>query len=223
MSIFSYVANGNISTAVIILLSRLFVVTCCTPVHECAHAWMAHKLGDDTAKINGRLTINPLAHFSPVGTIMILIFGIGYAKPVPVNPLNFKNAKKGFALTSLAGPVSNLIMAFVSQFISLLLIYAGNSTFTDLLSDFFFYSAVVNISLAVFNFLPIPPLDGSRIFGLILPDKAYDFFLKYEKYIMIGLMVVLFTGALDGVLSTISAYLMRAISFIPNLIFSRIF
>lgn len=225
MSLFSYVRNGDVMTALLVLVSRLFVVLFCTPVHECAHAWMANKLGDGTARVNGRLTLNPLAHFSPIGTVMILLFGIGYAKPVPVNPYNFKNAKKGFALTALAGPVSNFIMAFVASFVSMFFLYVNKSgnVGLDAVSDFFYYAAIVNVSLAVFNFLPIPPLDGSRIFGLILPDKIYDKFLKYENYIMIGLFVLLFTGVLDGVLSTITGFVMNVITFIPALIFSNIF
>lgn len=225
MSLFSYAREGGAYMALLVLVSRLFVVLFCTPVHECAHAWMANKLGDGTARVNGRLTLNPLAHFSPIGTIMILVFGIGYAKPVPVNPYNFKNAKKGFALTALAGPVSNFIMAFVAQFISIFLRYAnsGGSKGLEAVSLFFFYAALVNVSLAVFNFLPIPPLDGSRIFGLILPDKVYDKFLQYERYIMIGLFALLFTGVLDGVISAITSFVMKVITFIPALIFSNIF
>lgn len=225
MSLFSYAREGGVYMALLVLVSRLFVVLFCTPVHECAHAWMANKLGDGTARVNGRLTLNPLAHFSPIGTIMILVFGIGYAKPVPVNPYNFKNAKKGFALTALAGPVSNFIMAFVAQFISIFLRYAnsGGNKGLEAVSLFFFYAALVNVSLAVFNFLPIPPLDGSRIFGLILPDKVYDKFLQYERYIMIGLFALLFTGVLDGVISAITSFVMKVITFIPALIFSNIF
>ena len=116
LSILSYLRSGNYIEAIIAILSRCFVVFCCLPIHELAHGLMADKLGDHTARNQGRLTFNPFAHLNLLGTIMIFLFGIGYANPVPINPNNFKNPKKGMALTALAGPASNLLMAFVSLF-----------------------------------------------------------------------------------------------------------
>ena len=115
-SILSYLRTGNYIEAIIVILSRCFVVFCCLPIHELAHGLMADKLGDHTARNQGRLTFNPFAHLNPIGTIMIFLFGIGYANPVPINPNNFKNPKKGMALTALAGPVSNILMSFISLF-----------------------------------------------------------------------------------------------------------
>jgi Zn-dependent protease len=116
-SLFSLIRSGDVLQAVIFVLSGCFVVFVCSPIHELAHGYTAHLLGDDTAKNQGRLTFNPIAHIDLIGMLMILFFGFGYAKPVPVNPRNFKNQKGGMALTSLAGPVSNLIMAFISVFL----------------------------------------------------------------------------------------------------------
>lgn len=225
MSLITAIRSGETLTALLIILSRAFVVFCCIPIHECAHAWVAHKLGDDTARLSGRLTLNPFAHFDPIGTIMIFLFGIGYAKGVPVNPRNFKDYKKGFALTSLAGPVSNLIMAFIAQFIfvGISAFNKGQNAGVNAVAYFFFYAASVNVSLAVFNFLPIPPLDGSRILGLFMSDKVYTKYLQYERYIMIGLIVLLFTGALDGIIGAVSSFVLRVITYIPEFIFGRIF
>ena len=125
LSILSYLRQGEYLEAIIAILSRCFVVFCCLPIHELAHGWVANKCGDDTAKLQGRLTFNPFAHLNPIGTIMIFLFGIGYANPVPVNPARLKQPRKDMALISLAGPLSNRIMAFISLssllFISLLI------------------------------------------------------------------------------------------------------
>ena len=142
VSIFNFIRQGQYLLAIISILSRCFVVFCCLPIHEYAHCLAAHLLGDDTAKNQGRLTLNPIAHLNPIGTVMIFLFGIGYANPVPINPNNFKNPKKGMALTALAGPASNLLMAFVSLFF-----YYGiadfvgvHSTVTYAIAYFFYFS-----------------------------------------------------------------------------------
>lgn len=180
------------------------------PVHECAHAFVADRLGDKTPRWNGRLTLNPLAHINWFGAAMILLFGIGYAQPVPVSPRNFKNARRDMALTALAGPVSNLLMAILSVAIfRVLLIFGGGveegALYARVDAEWLVYAhliliqvfASVNISLAVFNLLPIPPLDGSRIFSAILPRKWAYVLEQYEQYIMLGLFVLLFSGILD--------------------------
>lgn len=220
ISILSYLRAGEYLQAIIVILSRCFVVFCCLPIHELAHAWIANKLGDDTARLKGRLTFNPFAHLDFLGTIMIFLFGIGYAKPVPVNPVRLKHPRRDMALISLAGPVSNLIMAFVSVFI----FYAvaaifHDTTVTYAVSYFFYFAASVNVTLAVFNLIPIPPLDGSKILTAVLPDKTYFKYMQYERYIMIGLMILLFTGVLDTPIAFLSNLMMKFISIIPNLIF----
>lgn len=193
---------------IIYLFSMAFVVFCTLPIHEFAHAWVATKLGDQTPRLQGRLTLNPMAHVSPMGALMILLVGFGYAKPVGVNPRNFKDPKKGMALVAVAGPVSNLIMGFVAEFFAILCLkFASNANDSFMLTAvylFFNYAAVVNIQLAVFNFLPIPPLDGSRILQLLIPSKYYYKFMQYERYIIWIVFALLFTGILTVPLSFFS-------------------
>lgn len=182
-------------------LSYAVLILIMMPVHEAAHAFAAHKLGDDTAKWNGRLTLNPLAHLDPIGSLMILAFGIGYAKPVPVNPYNFRKCsrKTGMALTALAGPLSNLLMAAISMGI-FRLIYTFTTSYTVLMYANLVLLNVfvpINIGLAVFNLLPIPPLDGSRIFGAILPDKWTAWVDQHFQIVQLALLLLIFTGALD--------------------------
>lgn len=220
MSIFSYIRNGDTSTLILIVLSRMFVVLCCTPFHEMAHAYVAYKCGDDTAKLKGRMTINPFAHLDLIGTLMILFFGIGYASPVPVNPARLKHPRRDMALVSLAGPVSNLVLSFIFVFFAYLIVFiAPASSVAILIGMFFRFAAQINITLAVFNFIPIPPLDGAKIFSSVLPDKIYFKLMQYDRYIMIGLMILLFTGALSTPIAWLSNMLMKVITIIPSLIF----
>lgn len=221
-SLLGYIFSGNVKMVLLLVLSRAFVVFVCMPVNELAHGWAANKLGDGTAKSLGRLTFNPFAHLNPIGTLMIFLFGIGYAEPVPINPLNFKDYRKGVALTAAAGPVSNLIMGFVSAlFYALFYMIYGKTDSVALMfiALLFFYSAQVNVSLAVFNLIPIPPLDGSRILAMVLPDKAYEKYFRYERIIMIVLIVLLFTGILNAPISFLVNLFMKVVLFIPELIF----
>ena len=206
---------------IIKLFSRLFVVFCTMPIHEYAHALIATKLGDQTPRLAGRLTLNPMAHISPMGAIMIFLFGFGYAKPVSVNPRNFKDAKKGMALTAIAGPISNLIMGFVFIVLATIysnLFYAETIIFSAIFS-FLYFAGTINVNLAVFNLLPIPPLDGSRILQLLIPAKYYYKFLEYERYITILVFILIATGVLSGPLSAISYFIIRLFVNIASLPF----
>ncbi len=168
------------------------------PVHECAHALAAHWLGDDTAKNQGRISFNPLRHLDLFGTVFMLLAGFGWAKPVPINANNFKNRKVGMAVSSLAGPLSNVLMSYVSIVICKILTYSsyGNS-YVNALADVFWYATILNLGLAVFNLLPVPPLDGSRIFNLVLPEKLYFKVMKYENIIFGILFLSIWLGFLD--------------------------
>lgn len=222
LSIISYLRQGEYLLALISILSSCFVVFCCLPVHELSHGLVANKLGDDTAAKQGRLTLNPLAHLNPIGTVMIFLFGIGYANPVPVNPNRCKNPKGGMALVALAGPVSNLLMGFLANFIYIaLLANFENTGFVGAVMYFFYFAAWVNVTLAVFNLLPIPPLDGSKMLAAVLPDKVYYKYMQYERYIMLALMVLLFVGVLDRPISFLANFMMKVISILPAWIFLR--
>ena len=164
--------------------------------HEFSHGYIAYRLGDNTAKEAGRLTLNPLKHLDPIGTLMMFVARIGWAKPVPVNPLFFRNRKMGMVLTSVAGPLSNLMMAFVVAFplqISVLTSYEAINTGTGVayyLFQFLLLLFYVNVNLAIFNLFPIPPLDGSKILSAVLPSDIYFRFMRYEQYIGLAFMVL---------------------------------
>lgn len=178
-------------------------------VHEVAHGWMAMKLGDPTAKRMGRLTLNPLKHLDPIGTLCMIFFHFGWATPVPIDTRYFKKPKRDMALTALAGPVSNVGMGLIGILLfRIFYVLFSTHPATGFLFNIqisvltllqYFYS--LNISLAVFNLLPVPPLDGSRIFLTFLPPKYYFGIMRYERYIQFGLMVLLYLGFLDRPLS----------------------
>lgn len=222
--IMDYIRTEQYALLLVNLASIAFVVFCTLPVHEFAHAWTAVKLGDDTPRLQGRLTLRPMAHIDPIGALMIFLVGFGYAKPVRVNMHNLKNGRKSFALVALAGPVSNIIMALIFTFLQTLIYVITKNAFLPVvvytvLGSFFSFAASINISLAVFNLLPIPPLDGSRIANLILPSKYYFTIMKYERYIMIGMFVLLWTGILTIPLSFLSGLVSAGIDFICELPF----
>lgn len=220
--LFSILRGASGIEIAILFLARLFVVFCTLPVHEYAHAFVADKLGDKTARLSGRLTLNPMAHIDILGAIMILFVGFGYAKPVPVNPRNFKNPKKGMALTALAGPFSNILMAVVFMFLSNVLSLFGSSLFVQAFYVFFSFAASINIGLAVFNLIPIPPLDGSRVLELLIPDKYYYKFAQYERYIVIVIFGLIVFGVLDAPLAFLQNHLYSALNYVVSLPF-RVF
>ncbi len=220
--IFDIIRNGFSTDSILSLLARVFVVFCTLPVHEYAHALVATKLGDDTARLKGRLTLAPLAHIDLIGALMIFLVGFGYAKPVPVNPRKFKNPKGGMALTALAGPLSNIIMSLVFMLLCNIssIVYSNTGVlFAGVAYTFFFFAAQINVSLAVFNLIPIPPLDGSRILNLIIPSKYYFKIMQYERYIILAVFALIFLGVLDGPLSFVSGLIMKLITFVAGLPF----
>ena len=215
-----------------ILVMTVVTVLISLTVHEVAHGWAAYKMGDPTAKNLGRLTLDPRKHLDPIGTIMMLFVGVGYAKPVPVNSRYFRKPKLGMALTAAAGPAVNIIMSFFATSFYLLFdkLYvnayvAGSSSFTvtalSYLATFFYYFHILNITLAIFNLIPIPPFDGSRIAFIFLPERLYFGVMKYERYILLGILILLYSGSSFGIISTVADFFsdlfVRVWSLIPFL------
>lgn len=178
-------------------------------IHECSHGYVSTKLGDPTPRIQGRLSLNPLVHLDPVGTILMILTGFGWAKPVEVNPMYYKDRKKGMALVAIAGPLSNLLLAFVSLLIYFLFAVIIHYTkigvsakLLQIVGTACSYSAQVNLCFFVFNLIPIPPLDGSRILGMFLKDSTYYKMMQYERYSMFLIMFLSLSGMLDSVIGT---------------------
>ncbi len=199
-------------------IARFLSIFLVIPVHEWAHAYVSYRLGDPTAKNMGRLTLNPIKSLDPIGCVSMLIMGIGWAKPVPIDPRYYKNPKNGMALSALAGPMANFIMAFLWMIpfkISLYAFYANSG------SNVLYYTAVIlqtlvfiNISLAIFNLLPVPPFDGSRIFGVFLPERVYFGIMQYERYIFGAILLLLMLGVLNGPLAAMNQALYGGLSWI---------
>ena len=188
--------SGNLRDGLIMLLMWLPIVILSLSVHESAHAYVAYRLGDPTARNFGRITLNPAKHLDPIGFASMLFLGIGWAKPVPINARNFENPRKGMALSSLAGPVSNLILAVIFAFLHVatrvIALFSTPSIVFDSVALFFEYGVLLNVSLTIFNLIPVPPLDGSRLLGLALPPKYYFSYMKYERYIGLGFLALVF-------------------------------
>lgn len=192
-------------TTLSMYVARAIALLTAIPFHEMAHAWASDRLGDPTAKQCGRLSMNPLRHFDPLGALCMILVGFGWAKPVPVAAVhNFRHPRRDMALSAAAGPAANLLLAYVWMVCYKIIYYFGyapESLLWQFVVGVLLTMIQVNITLAVFNLLPVPPLDGSRIFNLLLPARWYFRIMKYERYIMLGLFVFLFFGFLDRPLS----------------------
>lgn len=209
----------NLATAIIYILSALAVIFLTSPIHEFAHGFIADRLGDPTARYQGRLTLNPFAHIDYMGALGILLVGFGGARPVPVNPYNFRNPKRDMAFVAVAGPLSNIVAAFVCMVLANLVLVTTRTLAFYYVFSFFYFIAQINVRLAVFNLIPVPPLDGSRILAQFLPNRIYYKLMQYERYIYFILIILVFSGSLSGPISSASDALMRGISDLASLPF----
>ncbi|MCM1227827.1 MAG: site-2 protease family protein [Clostridium sp.] len=211
------------------IITKILIIFLVLPIHEYAHAWAAHKMGDDTAAYSGRLTLNPLAHIDIVGAICMLLTSFGWAKPVPINPLKFKKQRLGIALTAAAGPLSNLIVAFIATVVYRILtslpnayeLYLGDGTG---ITPFFIVIFIVeffievNIGLAIFNLIPIPPLDGSKVLSYFTSAKFDRWIYQNQMIVNLVFLGVIVTGILDKPISFVSDFIIDLFFFITGFI-----
>lgn len=207
--------NGsNLQNALIGLILSLPAILLCLMVHEVSHGLMALALGDKTAKNAGRLSADPFSHLDPMGFFCMLIFGFGWARPVPINISNFKNRRLGMALSAFAGPLSNFLLTFVFllAYVPLqMAAYNTGSMFINVLAMFFLYTAQLSVGLGVFNLLPIYPLDGSRILDAVLPFEAQrkldNFVRRYQTVIMLAVIFIMWRGGLNILIMTVTNWI----------------
>ena len=197
------IKNGFDFSYLLDMVSGVIPSLICITLHELSHGLVAYRLGDDTAKRAGRLTLNPLKHLDPIGLLMMLTVHFGWAKPVPVNMYNFKNPRRGMAITALAGPVSNVLITIVFLFLYGALYPAlDGGAVGDYVLDMLQLTAYMSLGLAIFNILPIPPLDGSKVLFSVMDEGSYRSLMRYERYGGLALMALSWSGVLSRPLST---------------------
>lgn len=198
-----------------VLIARVIVLMTAIPVHEFAHAWAAEKMGDQTARYSRRLSLNPMDHIDPIGALMILLLGIGFARPVPINSLNFRDRTKGIVVTSLAGPASNVLMALLALVAAKLIRLAYYATGIGILAGVFqvmSFMVSINLSLAAFNLIPLPPLDGYHAICPLLPREFYWKIQPYEQQAVWLVLILAWVGALNGIIGTVVGVFYRLIN-----------
>ena len=201
--------SGDLRSALIMLALSLPAIVLCLSVHEAAHGGAAYLLGDRTARDSGRMTLSPLAHIDPVGFLCLLLFGFGWARPVPVNISNFKNRRSGMAITALAGPAANFVTAFFAYCLYFLAGMVDGSVFMQVLGQFLLTVASMSVGLGVFNLIPIHPLDGSRVLDAYLPFSWSLKIQKYQPVILLVFILALWRGWLDILMSRVGVVIFR--------------
>ena len=203
----------NLTDYIYIVVAALFAII----LHEIAHGLVSTWLGDPTPKRQGRLSLNPLKHLDPIGTLCLIFFHVGWAKPVVVNPDYYKNKQRGMALVALAGPLMNFLLAIFS--IIIMAIFVKVNAYSNVLIiiyNFLLYFSVINLGLGLFNLIPIPPLDGSRILGAFLKDDTYEQYMKYERY---GFIIIAILLALSSLRGNGTSFISELVDIIFNFIF----
>ena len=203
----------NLTDYIYIVVAALFAII----LHEIAHGLVSTWLGDPTPKRQGRLSLNPLKHLDPIGTLCLIFFHVGWAKPVVVNPDYYKNKKRGMALVALAGPLMNFLLAIFS--IIIMAIFVKVNAYSNVLIiiyNFLLYFSGINLGLGLFNLIPIPPLDGSRILGAFLKDDTYEQYMKYERY---GFIIIAILLALSSLRGNGTSFISELVDIIFNFIF----
>lgn len=198
------------------LLLTIIPALICIILHELSHGVVALRLGDTTAKEAGRLTLNPIKHIDVIGLVMMMLVGFGWAKPVPINPFRFKKPKRGMALTALAGPVTNLLIAVLFLFLFGALYPLRTTAVGRTVVDIVDITAQLSISLAIFNLLPIPPMDGSKVFFAIASDELYFKAMRYERYGLLLILILSWSGKLWGPLSRVIGFVYGKLFFIAQ-------
>lgn len=210
---------GNILPSITDLLLTVLAIVPAMCIHEYAHGWVSYKLGDPSPKYDGRLSLNPLHHIDPIGALFLIVFNFGWAKPVMVNPRYYRNPKKGMALVALAGPVANFILALLCLIVTnIILKVSGGSVSVTIyyIYQFFVLSALVNVGLGVFNLIPLPPLDGSKILGMFLPNRYYFKYMQFEQWGFVLLFLLLAIGVFSRPLYFLRNGVMNYLDFVAN-------
>lgn len=200
--------------ALLQLVIQVAAVVLCITVHELCHGLAAYALGDRTAKQVGRLSLNPFRHIDPIGFLMLLVAHVGWAKPVPVDTRYFKRPKRDMALTALAGPASNFVLALMALGCGSLLLKAAPQADSPVFAYVIFflcYIAVLSVGLGLFNLIPIPPLDGSRLLSALLPDKMYDTLMRCERYLMLAVIALAWFGFFSGPLNVCTGWVLKGL------------
>jgi len=216
--LFSLLSREELLAFLADLPYRIPVLLISITLHEYFHAFAAVRLGDPTPRTQQRLSLNPLNHLDPIGTVMLLLVGVGWAKPVYISPVYFKNRKRDTAIVSVAGPLTNFSLAAVSLFLSSLLLppiaQLGVEWLYTGVDTFFYWMIIVNAMLGIFNLIPVPPLDGSKILAFFLNDKAYYKYLRYENYGYLILILLLVLGWLMPIISFLARYILIGLNFV---------
>ena len=210
MGMFSQLAQGVDWSSMGAMALRIVAVLLCLVVHEVCHGLAAYWLGDPTAKQSHRLSLNPIHHLDPFGLLMMVVVGFGWAKPVPVDLRNFRRPRQDMALTALAGPGSNFLLALAALGTgSLVLRFWSGSRAGAYLLLFLCQLAVLSVGLGLFNLIPLPPLDGSKVLDVLLPERWYHLVLRYERYLMLAVVLLAWSGAFGGPLTAAMELVLR--------------